>query len=100
VSSLLTLNELPSLLSTEIAVRYLYGPKEKCIAAFLAREAADGHPKDRAFWCMNNKENFGKITDSSLTPYRVEVFDSSGNHLSEELMAGLLNIETTDRERE
>jgi hypothetical protein len=76
----------------DIAVRYLYGDKEKCIEAYLDREKREGHPKTREFWSTNNEENYGKIGAADLSPYRANIIDPSGKRLSEEEIAKLLKI--------
>ena len=72
-----------------IAVRYLYGPKELCIKEYALREP----DRDRAFWSTNNDENYEKIGASDLIPYRADIIKPSGERLSEEEMAKLLKIE-------
>ncbi len=77
-----------------IGVRYLYGPKEKCIEEFVNREKREGHPeRDRNFWSTNNEPYYGQIGAPELAPYRGDVITPSGARLSGEEIAKLLNIE-------
>jgi len=85
--------EIAKLADQRIAVKYLYGPKEKCIDAFVSREKANGHSeRDRSFWCTNNGK-YQRMGGPGMADYSVWVFDSSGNRLSEAEIATLLGIE-------
>jgi len=72
-----------------IAVRYLYGPKELCIREYLLREP----DRDRAFWSKYNDENYTLIGAPEMISYRADVIKPSGERLSPEEIARLLNIE-------
>jgi len=73
----------------DIAVRYLYGPKELCIQAFVRRE---GRPdRDRAFWSENNK-SYEAMGVPELAPYRADVIKPSGERLTGREIAELLKI--------
>ena len=72
-----------------IAVRYLYGPKELCIEEYVLREP----DRDRAFWSTNNDEIYEKVGASELIPYRADIIRPSGERLSLEEIAKLLKIE-------
>lgn len=77
-----------------IAVKYLYGDKEKCIEAFVDREKRAGHSeRDRGFWSVNNEENYGKIAAPELNAHRVNVFKPAGHRFNGEETAKLLDIE-------
>jgi hypothetical protein len=76
-----------------IGVRYLYGPKEKCVEAFIARETSEGHPeRDRDFWSANNEPYYEQMGASELAPYRADVIKPSGERLSGEEIAAALGI--------
>jgi hypothetical protein len=72
-----------------IAVRYLYGPKESCIENYVRRE--NRPDRDRAFWCQNNRL-YEKMGAPELAPYRVDIIDPSGKRLTESEIAELLEI--------
>jgi len=78
-----------------IAVRYLYGDKEKCFESYAERETRDGRPVNarRDFWERFNNVNYVKIGALELKDYRVDVFNRSGTRRSEEEIAELLKIE-------
>jgi hypothetical protein len=84
---------IATLIEHGIAVRYLFGNKEKCIEAFLDREKREGHPKERNFWATNNEENYGKIAAPELKEYRADVFKPSRDRHSPEEIAVRLKID-------
>jgi hypothetical protein len=87
-------HSIVTLAGYSIAVRYLYGDKEKCIEAFVNREKAAGHPeRDRAFWSTNNEDNYRKIAGDELKDYRADIINASGKRLSGEKIAKILKIE-------
>ena len=49
----LTPHAIDRLAKDNIAVWYLYGPKELCIESYVRRE--NRPDRDRAFWCQNNR---------------------------------------------
>jgi hypothetical protein len=73
-----------------MAVRYLYGPKESCIEAFVSREKRPG--RDRTFWSAVNG-NYEAMGSSQLAPYRANIIRSSGERLTGSEIAKLLKIE-------
>jgi hypothetical protein len=76
-----------------IAIRYLYGPKENCIRAFVDRETKNNHPdRDRTFWFTYNTL-YDKMGGSDLDLYRVNVFKPSGKRLRGKQIADILEIE-------
>jgi hypothetical protein len=78
-----------------IAVRYLYGDKEKCFESYAERETRDGRLVNarRDFWERFNNVIYEKIGALELKDYRVDVFNRSGTRRSEEEIAELLKIE-------
>jgi hypothetical protein len=74
----------------DIAVRYLYGPKELCIQSFVRREARPD--RNRAFWSENNK-SYEAMGGLELAPYRANVIKPSGERLTGSEIAKLLKIE-------
>jgi hypothetical protein len=59
-----------------IGVRYLYGPKEKCIEAFIDREKREGHAeRDRDFWSTNNEPYYEEMGAPEMTPYRADIIN-------------------------
>jgi hypothetical protein len=78
-----------------IAVRYLYGDKEKCFESYAERETRDGRRGNarRDFWERFNNKNYEKIGALELKDYRVDVFNRSGTRRSVEEIAELLRIE-------
>ena len=87
-------NEIDSLAKHHnIAVKYLYGPKENCIEAAVSREAANGHPeRDRAYWCQHNR-TYQRIGGPGLSSYRTDIIKPSGGWLTENEIVDLLKIE-------
>jgi hypothetical protein len=82
-------DEIDRLAKHDIAVWYLYGPKEFCIEAYVSRE---NHPdKDRAFWCQNNR-TYQRMGGPGLSSYRADIIEPSGKRLTEEEIAELLKI--------
>ena len=76
-----------------IAIRYLYGPKENCIRAFVDRELKNNRPdRDRTFWSTYNAL-YDEMRRSDLGPYRINVFKPSGKRLRGKEIANLLKIE-------
>ena len=73
-----------------IAVRYLYGPKRKCIEAFVDRE--NRPERDETFWSSVNLhyENMG---GPELVAYRADVIKPSGERLNGQEIAELLKID-------
>ena len=101
---ILTSNESPSVAEHAangaaavpgIAVRYLYGDKEKCFESYAERETRDGRRVNarRDFWERFNNKNYEKIGALELKDYRVDVFNRSGTRRSVEEIAELLRIE-------
>ncbi len=85
-------SEIDSLAKHNITVRYLYGPKEKCIEAAVNREAANGHAeRGRSHWCEHNR-TYQRMGGPGLAEYRVDVFNESEDRLSEEEIAARLEI--------
>jgi hypothetical protein len=77
-----------------IVVRYLYGPKEKCIDAAFTRDTAKwSHDEDRAraHWCEHNK-TYQRMGGPGLSDYRADIIEPSGKRLSGEEIAGPLRI--------
>ena len=74
-----------------IAVRYLFGLKEKCIEAAVKREAENNHPeRGLAYWSKYNDRYYEVMRRPDLAPYRVDVFKPTGERLSGEEIEGLL----------
>jgi hypothetical protein len=87
-------NDIDALVKHDITVKYLYGPKEECIAAAFSRDAAKwSHDKGqaRAHWCQYNP-TYQRIGGPGLAEYRVDIFEPSGERLSEVEIAGLMSI--------
>jgi hypothetical protein len=86
-------SEINALAKHNIAVRYLYGPKEKCIEAAFGRDPAKWSQDDspaRAHWCQHN-QTYQRIGGPGLSEYRVDAFQPSGDRRSEfEIAAELL----------
>jgi hypothetical protein len=80
---------IEALAKHDIAVWYLYGPKELCIGAFIGRE--NRPDRDRAFWCKNNK-TYQRMGGPGLSSYRADIIEPSGRRLGGEEIAGLLRI--------
>jgi hypothetical protein len=85
-------NEIDSLAKHNIAVKYLYGPKENCIEAAISREAANGRAdRDRAHWCTHNR-TYQRMGGPGLSSYRADIITSSGERLSGEKISEILKI--------
>jgi hypothetical protein len=52
----------------------LYGPREKCLQAFLNREGITGRKLDETHWEKHNEKFYLYYNRSSLVPYRLEIF--------------------------
>jgi hypothetical protein len=88
-------SEIDALAKHNIVVKYLYGPKEKCIDAAFSRDAAKwSHDKDRAraHWCEHNK-TYQRMGGPGLSSYRADVFKPSGDRLSPEEIVARLAID-------
>ena len=78
--------------SNNVLVRYLYGPRDKCIEAFISREVKNGHPeRDENFWLQVNPY-YHDIGQPAFARYRIQVFDNFGNHLSCKEVAELMGV--------
>jgi hypothetical protein len=83
-------DEIDRLAEHNIAVWYLYGPKEFCIEAYVGRE--NRPDRDRAFWCQNNR-TYQRMGGPGLSSYRADIIKSSGERLTGSEIAKLLKIE-------
>ena len=87
-------SEIEALAGYNIVVRYLYGPKEKCIDSAFGRDAEKwSHDKGqaRAHWCKHNKTH-QRMGGPGLSDYRADIIEPAGSRLSGEEIAQLLNI--------
>ena len=86
-------SEINALAKHNIAVRYLYGPKEKCIEAAFGRDPAKWSQDEapaRAHWCQHN-QTYQRIGGPGLSECRVDAFQPSGDRRSEfEIAAELM----------
>jgi hypothetical protein len=80
--------QIDNLAAYDIAVRYLYGPKEACMAEYNRRE--NRQVGDR-IWCQWNR-NYQRMGGPGLSEYRADIIEASGKRLSGEEIAGLLKI--------
>lgn len=62
----------------DVKIVYLYGSKKFCMESFLRREIETGRGLDSVYWRLNNEIVYELISDKSLQPYRVNVFDKKG----------------------
>jgi hypothetical protein len=75
----LTVEQIALLEANQIIVRILYGSRDECMRAFLAREATSGRGLTAEHWLAHNRQPYERLGRPEYERYRVPAFGADGS---------------------